>query len=67
MNPEDLIVGTIYKTPSGLGGIFRLKYVGQALGRHVFLNQHEGWQHPPWNPFILDDEQVGRLVSPYPG
>ena len=42
MDPEELAAGTVYKMPSGLGGIFQMEYQGQTQdGRFVFFNKHK--------------------------
>ncbi len=38
---NDLVVGNTYKTPSGMGGTFNVKYLGKdSSGKHQFKNIH---------------------------
>jgi hypothetical protein len=51
-----------YKTDSGLGGIFKLKYIGFKNGKHSYEIQNKDFSH--WD-FAIPETEVLKQIRPY--
>jgi hypothetical protein len=59
IKPEDLKIGELYVTDSGLGGVFTIKYKGVENGKHIFNVVNKGWE----GEREYTDEQIADKIK----
>jgi len=62
-NSHKLIIGKTYITPSGLGGIFHIKYIGKShCGKYKFENVQPHWDGAG-SIYTFSENQVNDSVK----
>jgi len=61
METHKLIIDKVYQTPSGLGGVFRVKYIGRVRQNHLFKNVTPNWKG---DLYTYSESQVESSIHP---